>query len=238
MRVVQKETLKTGRLWLRAASAVLLIASAAACGKKDASDAPSQKPRLSAPSADLLDTLAPADQAHAAATFVSPDGAEIGRVVLTNTPGAGVLMRIDLKMLEEGWHGVHLHEVGDCSDGAAGFMAAGGHVNPDERAHGLLNPYGPERGNMPNIYAGPDGRATVEVFNDMIALFPSEEAAAESGPFALLDDDGFAIIVHANADDHTTQPVGGSGARIACAAAPGSATVSTPMPPSEEDSAG
>ncbi|HBS33699.1 MAG TPA: superoxide dismutase family protein, partial [Parvularcula sp.] len=43
-------------------------------------------------------------------------------------------------------------------------------------------------------------------------------AASENGPYPLLDDDGFAIIIHANPDDHVTQPIGGAGDRVACAA--------------------
>ena len=29
--------------------------------------------------------------------------------------------------------------------------------------------------------------------------------------------DGSAVIIHANADDHLTQPIGGAGPRVACA---------------------
>ena len=70
----------------------------------------------------------------------------------------------------------------------------------------------------PNIYAGADGRATAEIFNSTIGLFPSEAAAAESGPHPLIDEDGFAMIIHVNPDDHITQPIGGAGSRVACAA--------------------
>jgi Cu-Zn family superoxide dismutase len=34
----------------------------------------------------------------------------------------------------------------------------------------------------------------------------------------LIDQDGAAIVVHASPDDHETQPIGGAGARVACAA--------------------
>ncbi|MBT8472445.1 MAG: superoxide dismutase family protein [Marinicaulis sp.] len=176
---------------------------------------------LTSLSADLLSELAPADWADAAAAFTGRDGAQNGYVVLTNAPGAGVLMRIDLKGLTEGWHGIHLHNVGDCSDIAEGFKASGGHVDPNDREHGLLNPNGFERADMPNIYAGPDGRATAEIYNDSVALFASEAAAAEAGPHPLIDEDGFAIVVHEAADDHKTQPIGGAGARVACAAISG-----------------
>ncbi len=59
---------------------------------------------------------------------------------------------------------------------------------------------------------------TVEFFVSGLALYPSEEAAAHAGPHPLLDDDGFAVVVHAEPDDHHSQPIGGAGARIACAA--------------------
>jgi superoxide dismutase, Cu-Zn family len=46
--------------------------------------------------------------------------------------------------------------------------------------------------------------------------------ALHSAPIAgrepLMDADGAALIVHAFADDHQTQPIGGAGERVACAA--------------------
>jgi Cu-Zn family superoxide dismutase len=33
----------------------------------------------------------------------------------------------------------------------------------------------------------------------------------------LRDGDGSALVIHANPDDHMTQPIGGSGPRVACA---------------------
>ena len=33
----------------------------------------------------------------------------------------------------------------------------------------------------------------------------------------LRDADGSALVVHLNADDHMAQPIGGAGARVACA---------------------
>ena len=166
----------------------------------------------------MLESLAPADRVDAAAVFVDRNGAEAGYAVITEAPGNGVIFRFDLKDIPQGWHAIHLHQVGDCSDGADGFLASAGHVDPDQNAHGLLNPQGPERADMPNIYAGADGRATAEIFNDKVSLYPSEAGAAEFGPFPLIDEDGFAIVLHEGADDHISQPIGGAGARIACAA--------------------
>jgi Cu-Zn family superoxide dismutase len=33
----------------------------------------------------------------------------------------------------------------------------------------------------------------------------------------MLDADGAAVVIHQNADDHATQPIGGAGPRLACA---------------------
>ena len=38
-----------------------------------------------------------------------------------------------------------------------------------------------------------------------------------SGRLNILDADGSALIIHASPDDHSSQPIGGAGARIACA---------------------
>jgi len=168
----------------------------------------------------MLSELAPADWADAASKLNGTDGSERGNVVFTSGP-QGVLMRVDMSGLSEGWHAIHLHQVADCSDGAAGFKASGGHINPDANKHGLLNPEGHERADLPNIYAGADGRATAEIYRPGVALYASEAAAADNGPYPLMDDNGFAVIVHENPDDHMAQPIGGAGARVACAAIKG-----------------
>lgn len=152
------------------------------------------------------------------ASFTGTDGGSVGMAGLIDGPN-GVLLRIDLEGLSQGWHGIHLHQVGDCSDPGEGFQASGSHINPDGNRHGLLNPQGYERADMPNIYAGADGRATAAFFNSYVRAQAGEEAAATVGSNAiLLDADGFAIVVHENPDDHETQPIGGAGARVACAA--------------------
>ncbi len=190
-------------------SIVIALLALAACG---------QKVTVSVDADPLLETLAPSAGADASAKFVSPGGDHIGNATLTNSSN-GVLIRVDLEGLPQGWHGIHLHQVGDCSDGDGGFKASKGHINPDGNEHGLLNDAGYERADMPNIYAGSDGRTTASFFNSYVRLNASEEAFAAVGDGAILmDEDSFAMIVHANPDDHLTQPIGGAGPRIACAA--------------------
>ncbi|WDI31263.1 superoxide dismutase family protein [Hyphococcus flavus] len=181
------------------ASAICLMA----CGNNDRSaESSTYKSTDFAP-------LAEQGWADAEAVFSSVDGAEKGRALFKNAPGLGVMIRVSVSGLTQGWHAIHLHQVADCSDGAEGFKASGGHINPDNAEHGLLNPKGYEAADMPNIYAGADGSATAEVFNPRITL---------TGDNGVIDADGFAVIVHESPDDHMTQPIGGAGARVACAA--------------------
>jgi len=126
-----------------------------------------------------------------------------GGVTLTEAP-KGVVMRIEAKGLSAGWHGLHLHDKGDCSK--SDFTSAGPHVHGSAAAvHGLLNAKANELGDLPNIHAGQDGMAAAEVYTTAVSLK------------ALRDADGSAVVVHLNADDHMAQPIGGAGARVACA---------------------
>lgn len=164
-----------------------------------------------------VDALGSTPWGDAEAALLGPKGEIMGRALFADAE-AGVLIRIEATGLSPGWHGVHLHMVADCSDGGAGFKASGGHVDPEDHEHGLENPAGSEKGDLPNLYAGADGRAVAEFFRSGINLRPSEAGAAANGPFPLIDDDGFSLIIHADGDDHRTQPIGGAGDRVACAA--------------------
>lgn len=146
------------------------------------------------------------DTTPAIATIINKAGADIGQVAFTPAP-TGVLIRISLKpgSLTPGWHGTHLHAVGDCSDTAT-FETAQSHIENQVTDHGLLYPQGPETGDLPNLSVGNDGSAAAEFFTDRTTLT------------RLRDSDGTALIIHANRDDQFTQPGGGSGDRVACAA--------------------
>ena len=143
------------------------------------------------------------------AIFKNAAGAEIGRATLTDAP-RGVLVHIEVSGLAPGWHGIHFHEKGDCSDPA--FKMAGGHVHQmSPTVHGLLNPQANDLGDLPNLYAGPDGKANAEFYSTYVAMHDGTARAN------LLDADGSAVVIHAHVDDLTTQPIGGAGDRIACA---------------------
>ena len=140
------------------------------------------------------------------ATLFDAAGKEAGKVTLKDG-NSGVLLRIEAAGLTPGWHGLHLHEKGDCTDAADGFKASGAHEGHGNGAlHGLLNPSGPEAGDLPNLYAAADGSAHAEVFVAGVKIVD------------LIDGDGTAILVHSGEDDHLSQPIGGAGARVACGA--------------------
>ena len=147
--------------------------------------------------------------ADAAVMFKGVGGADVGTARLSEGP-TGVLVRLDLKGLKPGWHAIHFHAKGDCSDAA--FTSAGGHINhATPKPHGLLNPAGPDFGDLPNVFAAADGTAKAEVFSALVSF------AGEGGRPALKDADGSALVIHENPDDYMAQPIGGAGARIACA---------------------
>lgn len=143
------------------------------------------------------------------ADVVGNKGNKVGSIHVKQGPH-GVVLRIALQpgSLTPGWHGIHVHEVGNCSDHAK-FMHSKGHVNPDSTDHGFLNPKGPHPSDLPNIYAHSDGSSQAEILIYGVSL--------SGGKVNLLDADGSAIVVHADPDDHMSQPIGGAGARVACA---------------------
>lgn len=138
-----------------------------------------------------------------------PDGSARGTLTVTAAP-KGVVLKIEAKGLTPGWHGIHFHEKGDCSD--AKFTSAGSHVhNAKPVVHGLLNPNANDSGDLPNIFADSTGSATAEIYSTLVSF------KGGSVTPSLLDADGSAVVIHAGPDDHTSQPIGGAGGRVACA---------------------
>lgn len=168
-----------------------------ACGAQNNSDATAQSE--SAPPPTVVETE------HLSATVLGNTGTPVGTVDFKQGPH-GVLIRVELGTgaLTPGWHGLHLHQVGNCSDTGV-YKLSGGHVGKVAGGHGLLNPDGPEGGDTPNIHASSDGSAAMEIITSRVTLDD------------LADADGSALIIHAGEDDHVSQPIGGAGARVACA---------------------
>ena len=149
--------------------------------------------------AAILSVLGPIQKAQA--TIKSFEGGDIkGNIIFTKVAD-GVQIVANVEGLTPGKHGFHVHEFGDCSgDGAA----TGAHFNPTHSKHG--GPDSPERhvGDLGNIVADQDGRAHYERIDKLIVLEGQNSVIGRS------------IVIHADADDYTTQPTGNSGKKIAC----------------------
>lgn len=149
------------------------------------------------------------DHPRASASFIDRDGIEVGKAMLTEGPH-GVLIDLDLHGLPPGRRAIHIHGIGTCEDPDEGFVASGGHLNPEGRKHGLMNPDGPDNGDLPNLIVRDDGTVQVELFTHLASLHGAD------GRPAMLDYDGAAFVIHQHRDDHFSQPIGGAGPRIAC----------------------
>jgi Cu-Zn family superoxide dismutase len=191
-----------------------------ACSKKEASYAtPTPAPVNAAPNAPAtaaapVPAVTPAPvptPATAMVSLTSAAGSSVkGDLTLTNDgtdEGSAVTIRGEITGLSPGKeHGFHVHEVGECA--LPDFKSAGEHFNPTKDPHGGPKSKARHLGDIPNIKADENGRATIDVNVKGMTLGDTDE-----GPAQIL---GKALVVHALPDDYKTQPSGASGNRIAC----------------------
>lgn len=185
----------------------------AACGGSQ----PSAEPPPPPPAATANDPL-PADSSTPATEAVSPAAPAkkveaalqskskskvTGKATLTETTN-GVSVLLVIENLTPGDHGAHVHEKGDCS--AEDGSSAGGHFNPGGHPHALPSGETRHLGDLGNITAGKDGKATLEIIATGANL-------KDSDPNSFL---GRSIIIHEKKDDGG-QPTGNAGGRVACA---------------------
>ena len=164
--------------------------------------------------ASTADTPNSAGAAAATATSTAQEA------IVNLTPASGSLVsgKLTLKPMGDGVHitgeigglnangihGFHIHEKGDCS--AVDATSAGGHFNPAAQPHGRAGQGAHHAGDSDNLSANGSGVATVN----------AHQAGVTLGGGAANDVAGRAVIVHAQADDYTSQPTGNAGGRIAC----------------------
>lgn len=152
------------------------------------------------PDTSMTETEVPAPRT-ATAVLMPTEGNEAAGSVSFLETDEGILVEAALTGLPEGTHGFHVHENGDCSNNAE---AAGGHFNPASTDHGAPDSTARHVGDLGNIEANAEGNATYNRVDTHIAF---------EGTNNIL---GKAVIVHADADDLSSQPSGAAGARIAC----------------------
>ena len=153
----------------------------------------------------LVAMQAQAQEQGANAVLVNPDGKEIGNVAISEV-AQGVRIFAQADGVPPGVHAFHIHETGQCEP--PDFESAGGHYNPTGQQHGWDNPQGHHAGDFANVHVHEDGKLAIEYFTDAVTL--------GEGATTLFDEDGSAVVMHADADDYHTDPAGAAGARIAC----------------------
>ena len=162
----------------------------------------------------------PDDRNEVSARFADPDGKRVGTVEIEEDDGA-TQINVRVSGLPAGYHGFHVHTTGKCeADSAApddpsktgDFLSAGGHLNPDDSAHGE------HLGDLPALLVNEDGSASLE----FTAPFTLDD---------LRDADGSAVMIHADRDNYANVPeryapegpdedttkTGDAGDQIACA---------------------
>lgn len=116
------------------------------------------------------------------------DGGVYVRAVITGIP--------NINNQTSSFHGLHIHEVGDCSGGDEKdpFTSAKSHYNPTNTQHPM------HAGDLPPMLSA-NGVAMLSTFTNR---FTVDEVI------------GKAFILHEGYDDFTSQPSGNSGHRWAC----------------------
>jgi len=147
----------------------------------------------------------PADAPKASASLQPTKGSTVrGNATFVQFDGK-VRVTANISGLRPGGQfGFHIHEAGDCSSGDG--MSAKGHFNPLTKPHGHHSTMERHAGDMPNLQSDASGNAVMSADLDVITISPGATGIVGRG-----------LIVHAQADDYTSQPVGNAGARSACA---------------------
>lgn len=164
-------------------------------------------------------------------TLTSPEGEPVAVATFAET-GEGVTIMVTSEGdsgLEPGEHGIHIHEFGMCTPtgGDEPFSDAGRHFNPVGGPHGAPEEHGSHAGDLGNLMVEDGGTISFVITTDKVTLEPGVENS-------LADEDGSAIVIHANPDDLETDPSGDSGGRVACGTmfqhpAMGGTPVATPV---------
>lgn len=186
----------TIRALIAHAAAVATTAGAFACAPVE--ESATEEAPLEAPTeAEQMEPVT-----RAVAVLHPTEGSVVSGVARFIQSPAGIRVIVDVEGLSPGRHGFHVHQLGDCS--APDGTSAGGHFNPDDMPHGAPTDTERHVGDLGNLSADGTGKAHFE-WTDTFLSF--------SGAHSIL---GRGVIVHAGADDLTSQPTGAAGARVAC----------------------
>lgn len=168
--------------------------------------APARPAESEAPAASAEPPHAAHASHHEAALhteIAARSGSDLSGDAYFEPASGGVQVSVRIAGAPPGRHGLHIHQVADCS--AEDASSAGAHFNPEGHDHG--RPGDPKRhlGDLGNITIAEDGSGTLEILVEGANLEPDS-------PHSFL---GRGIIVHAQEDDGS-QPSGNAGGRIGC----------------------
>lgn len=129
------------------------------------------------------------DEGAVEVAMLDAEGTDVGTVTLT-PDGDGTRIEAEVDGLEPGFHAFHIHDVGVCEPDAPDgpFTTATGHYVGEGAAHGEHD------GDMPSLYVGEDGTASLSATLDTFTL---DE---------LSTDDGAAVMIHVGPDNFANIP--------------------------------
>jgi superoxide dismutase, Cu-Zn family len=120
----------------------------------------------------------------AATTIHDASGKRVGVAFFRQRQGE-VAVTTAVWGLAPGFHGFHVHGVGEC---VAPYTSAGGHFNPAGADHG------DHAGDLPSLLVNRDGTGELHFATDRFTLD------------GLFDPDGSALVVHAGRDNYANIP--------------------------------
>ena len=137
----------------------------------------------------------------------------IGTVTLSeDKTGAKIDIDVTAKnVMPAGELGITINEKGNCK--GENFSESGNHWNPTKREHGPNNPKGFHLGDIGNAFSE-IGSAQIFKYTSVLSGVGYKEKLARG---ALMDADGFSIVIHEKKDDFKTHPDGNMGKAVACA---------------------
>jgi Cu-Zn family superoxide dismutase len=143
------------------------------------------------------------DEAEAKAVLRNAAGTRVGKVEISEEDGGvvEVAVKVDapLASLAAGFHGFHIHAVGNCTADPAQpettwFTSAGGHYKDADPVHAH---HGTHNGDLPLLLVNDDG-----------GVDGAGEAQFVTDRFSVADVVGRAFIVHKLADNYRNIPLG------------------------------
>lgn len=183
------------------------VSMAIACGPgtNNSEESATDRLEITENKMDNMESETDTAEQTAMAVLSGASGSEVsGTATFTQTAEGKVKLVLSVNNLSTGKHAVHLHENGDCS--AEDASSAGGHWNPEGEEHGKRGEDEFHAGDINNLTVGEDGLGSLVMVVDGWSIGDGQDT----------DILNKAVIIHAEADDFTSQPSGDAGSRVAC----------------------